>query len=603
MEVIDQTDGKKTDKIEDEEVSFMLTNKAGGFCLMSDYPKSRFEGVFFREGDRIYKAIESLRIDSPVKKIVNQLWTVSRERENITESFFMPLGSNSLLYELSEKAEFDLLLDCKHVYDNRVWGRSYKITKEQGCILIKFSKNNDSNDNNSEFSEEFTIYIAAFSDDIEFKPSETWEKVFYELDKERDSMPFERHVFNACRVRCKDVAFGFSTDKKKAIKEAKFAWKGRKSLKRERENHVSDVIHRKSIKDNEIAVAYQCSLNAVDSMSSSDSGLMAGLPWFFQSWARDELICLKALISMGDYTKAKKILFKYLHRIGPEAKLPEKDIKPEINSADGTLWLFKRFEDFLDSMDENGLTKKYMSRRDMDLIRESLKKVVSQWIKYHMKDGFVVNGPKETWMDTDWEGDSREGARIEMQALFLACLRLLRKLDKEDPLEKELAENVKKMFCTGKTFSDGLLDPAIRPNAFIAAYVYPELLSRKEWIKCLDNMIPSLWLEWGGFASIDKKNKMYTSHHTGELPKSYHRGDSWFWINNLAALVLYRLDKSRFSKYIKKILKASTQEMLYMGVTGYSAELSSAAELRSQGCFCQAWSSAMFIELIDEMYD
>ncbi len=101
MEVIDQTDGKKTDKVEEEEVSFMLTNKSGSFCLLSNYPKSRFEGVFFRNGEKVYKAIESLRIELPVKKLVNKLWTVSRERSNIVEDFFMPLHSNSLFYEQS----------------------------------------------------------------------------------------------------------------------------------------------------------------------------------------------------------------------------------------------------------------------------------------------------------------------------------------------------------------------------------------------------------------------------------------------------------------------------------------------------------------------
>jgi glycogen debranching enzyme len=205
-------------------------------------------------------------------------------------------------------------------------------------------------------------------------------------------------------------------------------------------------------------------------------------------------------------------------------------------------------------------------------------------------------------MDTDWKNDAREGARIEIQALFLAALRLLRKIDKADPFEKELARKVRKEFFDGKILADGAGDKTIRPNVFIAAYAYPELLTKKEWIMCFESMLPKIWLSWGGLSSIGKSSPLFTSHNTGESAESYHRGDSWFWINNLAAIVLHRLDKDRFKKYIDKILKASIKEMLYMGVTGYSAELSSAAELKSQGCFCQAWSSAMFIELIDEIY-
>ncbi len=601
MEVVDQTDGRKAEKV-DEEVSFMLTNKSGGFCLLSHYPKSRFEGVFFREGNKVYKVIDSLRFGEHVTKIVNKLWTVSREKNHLVENFFIPLHSSSLLYELGEKTEFDLILDCKEVYDNREWGRSYAISKESNCIVIKFSKKNDDRDDNSAFDEEFDIYLAAYSNDIEYKPVEQWEKFFYELDKERDSLPFERHVFHACRLRCRDVVFAFSTEKKKAIKEAKYAWRNRKSLKKDKENHITSLIHRRIIKDDEVAVAYQCSLNAIDSLAVNDAGISAGLPWFFQFWARDELISLKALINMEKFSLAKKILFKYLDMIGPEGKILTKDTDQELKSADAALWLFKRFEDFIDALEEKGKTRKYLSRREMRKLREKLHTTVSQWMKYHQEDGLIINKAKETWMDTDWKGDNREGARIEINALFLACLRLLRKIDKKEPFEKELAETVKKIFFDRKILADGADDTTIRPNVFIAAYVYPELLSRKEWIKCFELMLPKLWLSWGGLSTIDKSNQLYCSNHTGELPKSYHRGDSWFWINNMAAIVLRRLDEKRFKKYIDKIVKASVKEMLYLGVTGYSAELSSAAELKSQGCFAQAWSSAMFIELIDELY-
>ena len=65
---------------------------------------------------------------------------------------------------------------------------------------------------------------------------------------------------------------------------------------------------------------------------------------------------------------------------------------------------------------------------------------------------------------------------------------------------------------------------------------------------------------------------------------------------------MHRLNKTKYAKYIKKILAASTQEILAMGAIGYAAELSSAKELKSQGCFAQAWSIALFIELIDELY-
>ena len=602
MKVVDKTNGRQAEKRE-EEIGFMLTSKSGSFCLMSNSPKSRYEGVFFREGKKIFKVIENLEIALPVKKLVNNLWMVSRERQNgekkITESFFMPLGLNSLVYELSEKAELDLILDCKQINDSREWGRSYSITKKKGYILIKFSKKDTEKEEKGEM---YDIFFVVYSNDLEFKPAEKWKRRFYSLDHERRSAPFERYVFNACRLRLKDAVFSFGADEKKAVAEAKYVWSRREKLKKEKEAHVSSLIHRKSIDDNETAVAYQCSLNALDSLVVNEEGISAGLPWFFQFWARDELISLKAVMLMGNYSLAKKIIFKYLNMIGHDGMLPEKDIDPKIGSADATLWLFKRLDDFIEILNEKKIRRKYIGFMEMKVIKDKLHRIVSQWMRYHMKEGLVINESKQTWMDTEWNFDKRTGARIEIQALFLACLRLLGKIDKEEPLEKELVKNARKAFVKKNIISDGANDKTIRPNVFIAAYAYPELMTKNRWIKCFESMIPKLWEGWGGLSSIGKSNQLYSPTHTGENPRSYHRGDSWFWINNLAALVLYRLDRKKFKKYIGKLLKASINEMLYLGVTGYSAELSSASKLKSEGCMCQAWSSAMFIELIEEIY-
>ena len=104
------------------------------------------------------------------------------------------------------------------------------------------------------------------------------------------------------------------------------------------------------------------------------------------------------------------------------------------------------------------------------------------------------------------------------------------------------------------------------------------------------------------FSTLDKKNPLFCLSHTGENPQSYHNGDSWFWINNLAAIVLYKIDKNRFKKYIEEIVKASKNEILWNGAIGHHAELSSASQLKSEGCIMQAWSAALFIELIETLH-
>ena len=169
-------------------------------------------------------------------------------------------------------------------------------------------------------------------------------------------------------------------------------------------------------------------------------------------------------------------------------------------------------------------------------------------------------------------------------------------------LENKTKEKVRRVFWNGQFLKDGSDDSTIRPNIFIAYYIYPELLEEWEWKLCFENSLKALWLEWGGISSIDKKHPLFCNTHTGEDPKSYHRGDSWYWINNLAAICMFRLDKNFFAKQIHAIIDRSTDEILNNGVIGFHAELSSAKEPKSQGCPAQLWSSAMFVELMNEIF-
>ena len=72
-------------------------------------------------------------------------------------------------------------------------------------------------------------------------------------------------------------------------------------------------------------------------------------------------------------------------------------------------------------------------------------------------------------------------------------------------------------------------------------------------------------------------------------------------MNNLAAICMYKLDKKAFKRHVDKILDASTTEILWLGINGHHAELSSSEKLTGEGCLCKASSSAMFIELIDSL--
>ncbi|MBW3019576.1 hypothetical protein KY329_05325, partial [Candidatus Woesearchaeota archaeon] len=279
---------------------------------------------------------------------------------------------------------------------------------------------------------------------------------------------------------------------------------------------------------------------------------------------------------------AKQIIFFWLDRMFDNGTFPG-TLSSKI--ADGA-WVFAR------------LCGMKLTKQEQAMVKSKLQLFLKN---LNIVDGVVANGVGETWMDAVYDGDTRAGARIEINALALAACELAAKLGIPYEFEPRLKKEIIEQFWNGRYLNDGSNDKTVRPNVFIAAYVYPELLPKAKWVKCFDEVLPKLWLRWGGLATINKKSKLFCDMHTGEDPRSYHRGDSWFWLNNLAALVLHRFDKKKYDKYISKILAASTEEILRRGAMSHHAELSGAKEMKSEGCLAQAWSDAMFMELCKEL--
>ncbi|MBI4141401.1 hypothetical protein HY484_00580 [Candidatus Woesearchaeota archaeon] len=591
--------------IDDGSVKFLLTNRHGAYALFGHQSMSRYEGLFFRMNGKLVKLIESLVFSEHVSAITNHLSSVSLKRSELVQSLFMPLYRDALVVEMSVVAEFDLVLDVKLVDDHRVWGRNYELMKDDHTIIVAFSKKTDSHDDNSVFGEEFDVFLAVYAPDLEFLPLQHWEEHHYCDDEARHSMPFSRWVFKACKIRAKDVVFAWGLSKNDAVSEAKEVFDARDRLRRERQNHVHELINScPKIKNEEVLLAYQCAVNALDCLIVNEEFLEAGLPWFYQHWARDEIISSKSFLLQKNFGFMKKLLLSHFPKITKEGLLPNMvDRDASLLSSDAVGWLAFRCKELLDVASKKRSVE-LVSRSERQQISDGLKLTLSNLFEHRLKDGLIESRQNETWMDTEFGGDSRVGFPVEVQALTLALASVVKRLaGKSDRRAVELFSSVRKKFFKNKVLFDMSDHKGIRPNVFIAAYVFPELLSKKEWDDCFEIILPKLWLGWGGLSSIDKKHPLFTDHYTGEDNKSYHRGDSWLWLNNLAAIVLHRLNHRKFEKYIMKILEASASEILYKGATGFAAELSSAKELSSKGCLAQAWSNALFVELVHELVD
>ena len=547
-----------------------LSNHAGSFCLLGTETKSKYEGLFFLLDGKMYKTIADFDMKKKPKAMVDELWRTIRKRNGILEHLWFAPEQPVFFYELSKETEFDLILDFKENYDNREWGRSYEIEKNDKMIVIRYNKKND---NREQKGKEYELWMAIFSPKIEYKDINKWEQKKYPEDKERNSPPYTRWVYRAGTIKAKKTAISCAKTKEEAIKTVLNAWIQKDKLAKK----AAETAKAKT--RTELQKAKKCAEYSLLSLRA-EGGIFAGLPWFHQRWARDELISVKGIMKTKPKL-AKKIIFYWLEKLN--SNLPGTLTEKIADSG----WVFVRLQDILRKMDSQ---EKMFALAKIDYFLR----------KQKIQNRLIINEAKETWMDSI----PRQGACIEIQALTLAACKLARKLKKiKKPLkiEKTLKKNVIKEFWNGLYLKDRAGDDTIRPNIFIAAYVYPELLSKKQWITCFDNVLPKLWLNWGGLSTINKNDPRFCKEHTGENPKSYHNGDSWFWINNLTAIVLNKFDKKRYKDYIKQILKASTKEILKMGAIGNHCELSSAKTLKSQGCLVQAWSAATYIELVDEV--
>jgi glycogen debranching enzyme len=577
--------------------NILLTNGIGSFFHFSPFPFSKYQGFFFNEDMNLFKTIDSIKTSSEkITKIVYKLHEFEVFYKGFSDKFFLPKGKNALIYETNSKFPIILTFDCRQADDTRFWGRYYNVYSEDNVIIVQYSKINDSREKTQE---EYEVYTAIVSKNPEFSLVNSWEDVKYPFDAFRNDS-YTRALYHALSIKSRRLAISSSTNKELAIKQAKEAFENIENLRSKAEEQA---IFSEKIKTNNenVTLAYNFSLNALKSLKVKDKeyqGVYAGLPWFFHFWTRDSALSAKALLSADEKEFAKSLLLEFIFKINNDGLIPNRFPSSSLNSIDSTGLVFLRIFDFL----------KEFNAKEISQLKDKLKEALIRILTFHSADDIILSKPNESWMDTNL----REGALIEVQCLQLSMYSLLKKLaslskdnnvyDFAKQQENSLKNKVRSSFFKDGNLLDSLSSSTLRPNVFLAYYFYSELLSDKEWESVFDNSLKKLFLEWGGLSTIDFTNPRFTSLHTGMDNKSYHNGDSWFFLNNLAALCLNRLNKTKYKKYIDKIINASTEDILNKGIFGFHSELSSASHQDASGCLAQAWSSALYVEMIEEIY-
>ena len=511
--------------------AFFLQNNKVGYFSQSKDNFTHYQGLCLFEDFELYKYVDN--IDSYPKK-----------------NLFSFKKSNELIYE--KKGEITIDLDVRKIHDFDDKGRIYDFNLQNNALQITYTKYEDDQLKKISYKKTFNIKNVSSFNQI------GWIKKNYSYDFERKT----QSTFWVLRIKivANQPIFTFNMSSQKV------------SLGRSYKDKLFFQLKNLTYKNQ----------------------ILAGLPWFYQIWARDELIAITPYILRKEKQIVKNILLRQLERF-ENGLLKNRYPESVLGSIDAAGWFYFRLNQ----------SKDFFTKKELSDIYPRLHKNIKLLIKNRMSEGLILNHPKETWMDTGKGYDERKGFRVEIQALFLTSLKCLNEIAKSieekppfEELEIETKEKVKQVLFTD-VLNDGFdagLDTTTRPNVFIAHYVYPQLLSDYEWKITFKKVLNECWLDWGGLSSISNKSDLFQPVHTGINNKSYHRGDSWFWINNLAAISLKKLG---FKEW-KKIKSASLYELNNLGWKGTCAEISDAQKLASKGSLCQAWSISSLYELLEQ---
>ncbi len=283
-----------------------------------------------------------------------------------------------------------------------------------------------------------------------------------------------------------------------------------------------------------------------------DNYLPAGFSWFYENWYRDELLTIYLTNSFKERLKF------YLTNL--EFLWDKNKNNPSLSGAD-------TFPLIVLNLDQSDFTTYF----------PILEKYLTLW-----KNKFLKELPEfSTWMDTQ-----KRKIAIEILSLYLKALRRFAKrntiyIQEANELKKEIKKEILK---NRKDI-----------NIIFSFLLLQDIFSLKEWEVIFDDLLKENYLDWGGLSTISKNDPNFKDEDDGELATAYHCGDSWYFLNNL---LVYALEKINFKKYkniIEKIFKASLDDLLIDGALGWSSEISSAKERRSEGSLVQLWSMSSLI--------
>ena len=639
---------EQKDKVEVSKLCFVLTNNRGDFLNLGVIDNSsKFQGLNFCDSNSIdmFKIIDNIvlsgmnvdsveyggyyvlrkmssKFEESLVEVVNENNEVIEESidfDNKVCSDRFYLGEKGgLIYDIfNYDGEVLIDLDMKKFHDFDDFGRIYNVEEVGDVILIEFRKENENS------NEEYSLFLGIKATNFSYRLIGDWIEKNYEYSKRRGSLS-NRYIYRAVGINVTDnkkIIFGYGLSRDDVFSQIKLLELHQVELEKFDSNIFSTFIKiGKFAKplSQDVSVAYSLSNNSVYKFLNKDINVddsvsgasFAGFPWFANVWARDELVGLRAFINNVDekcFVKDK--LFEYLNRVDVDSgALMRIDEKGSLPSPDGVYWLAKRFGDFMHSLDVKNKFSEVFSSSEALQIFDKFHLIFEKQIENFWNGDVELIKVKygDSWMDT-----IEVNFPLDIQVQFLSFLEFV--VDLGGRLNKDVSDMQEfVLMFRGRIhdayFRDGYLyeepfEDKISSNVFLAYYFCPDLFSSVDWERIFDNSLRHLKTSWGGISTLSHRDNRFKSEYTGENNLSYHHGDVWFWINNIAAICLNDLNEQKYREVVSKILISSTRDILKYGCIGFGSEISNAKNHEAHGCFAQLWSSSTYVELIDKIFE
>jgi hypothetical protein len=520
--------------------------------FLSQKKKSRYFGGFIFCHDQALRFLDDIDFKDEIYEI-----NILSPSEAIiyfkNNQAYLNLTQDSLEITFSSYQELKITFDIKAIFDNDPFKRKIKIEKISSVSFLV-----------EEFFEGQGFIKLLIEADSPLNFQEAWKEKFFDFDYKRNSPPFKWYIFDGIygKVREMKIRIVFpqirtDADKKNLPGFNPDIIPGYKPD--ESGNHPGNLSGK-----------HLDTLNFLLSRLNSlilDNYLPAGFSWFYENWYRDELLSMFLMQPLWKNFSEQRIKF-YLYNL---ENIWDK------NKTGGSL-AADTFLLFLLNLPQ-----------DLFLVHFNLlENYLQKWQEKFNVDNLP---PYSTWMDTLERKDA-----LEIDVLYLKALRRFAKISTSLAARREnyvpLANHLKERII--KKIKENPIDV----NLVFTFLFLEDIFTLNEWGNFFEKLLKENYLSWGGLATLPLNNPKFLDEDDGEKANAYHQGDSWYFLNNLLAYSLAKIDFKKFKNFIQKIIESSFSDLFFDGALGWSSEISSAKERKSEGSLVQTWSIASLFFLL-----